>query len=44
MTDAGLEHLAGLKNLGVLRLGGTAVTDSGVAWLKAALPRCNITR
>lgn len=44
VTDAGLEHLAGLKNLGQLHLNGTAVTDKGVANLKAALPKCNITR
>ena len=44
VTDAGLEHLAGLKNLAQLTLGGTAVTDKGVATLKAALPRCNIIR
>jgi WD40 repeat protein/Leucine-rich repeat (LRR) protein len=44
VTDAGLEHLTGLKNLAELRLHGTAVTDAGIAKLKAALPRCNITR
>jgi hypothetical protein len=44
VTDAGLEHRAGLKNLSQLHLTGTAVTDKGVAKLKAALPKCNITR
>jgi hypothetical protein len=44
VTDAGLEHLAGLKNLAELHLKGTAVTDKGVAKLKAALPKCSITR
>jgi hypothetical protein len=44
VTDAGLEHLAGLKNLAQLNLKGTAVTDQGIAKLKAALPNCNISR
>ena len=44
VTDAGLEYLTGLKNLELLTLPGTAVTDKGVAKLKAALPKCNITR
>ena len=40
--DAGVEHLASLKNLAELNLNGTAVTAKGVAKLRAALPGCNI--
>ncbi len=34
MTDAGLEHLSGLKNLQLLDLTGTPVTDAGLKHLK----------
>ena len=44
ISDAGLEHLKGLKNLKVLRLDRTKVTDAGVAELKKALPGCRIDR
>jgi hypothetical protein len=44
VTDVGLKELAGLKSLTILDLGGTKVTDVGVAMLKKALPRCKIQR
>ena len=34
VTDAGLEHLDGLKNLQLLHLSGTRVTDKGMTKLK----------
>ena len=44
VTDAGLEHILGLKYLAELRPSGVGVTDKGVAKLKANLPKCNIIR
>jgi hypothetical protein len=35
MTDAGFDHLVGLKSLHTLGLGDTAVTDAGLARLAA---------
>jgi hypothetical protein len=42
VTNAGLKHLAGLKQLQTLDLGGTKVTDKGKADLKKALPKLEI--
>ena len=42
VTDAGLEHLAGLANLVILDLADTQVTPEGVKKLQEALPECNI--
>ena len=42
VTDAGLKHLAGLKQLRKLDLTGTKVTDKGKADLKKALPNLKI--
>ena len=42
MTDAGLEHLKGLKNLKKLYVWQTPVTDAGVAKLKEALPTVTV--
>ena len=42
MTDAGLKHLAGLKNLASLDLQSSRVTAAGVDELQKALPRCKI--
>jgi hypothetical protein len=42
VTDAGLKHLAALKNLKRLNLWDTNVTDAGAKWLKEALPQCEI--
>jgi len=42
MTDAGLDHLAGLTNLEELNVTGTKVTADGIARLQAALPKCKI--
>jgi hypothetical protein len=39
ITDAGLEHLAGLDALKRLHLGGTEITDAGLAHLRGRLPR-----
>ena len=44
ITDAGLEHLNGLKQLRFLNLTDTHVTDAGVAKLQQALPNCKIER
>ena len=42
VTDAGLEHLKGLKSLVQLDLNSTKVTDEGVEKLQKALPNCEI--
>ena len=44
ITDAGLEHLRTLAQLGVLDLGYARVTDEGVQKLQQALPKCEIRR
>ena len=44
VTDAGLVHLKGLKNLRELRLYGSEVTEEGADDLRQALPNCRITR
>ena len=44
VTDVSLAHLTGLTGVGCsLNVGGTQVTDSGVAELRKALPNCNIS-
>jgi len=43
-TDSGLKEIAKLKKLTTLYLGGKQVTDTGVAELKKALPKCKINR
>jgi hypothetical protein len=42
VTNAGLAHLKGMKELDELVLTNTKVTDAGVAKLQAALPKCTI--
>ena len=42
ITDVGLKELAKMKNLVLLDLEKTQVTDAGVAELKKALPNCSI--
>ncbi|MEK6239056.1 MAG: hypothetical protein N2C14_30440 [Planctomycetales bacterium] len=42
ITDAGLTHLKGLKNLRKLGIRRTQVTSEGVADLQKALPTCEI--
>jgi hypothetical protein len=42
VTDAGLKHLAGVKQLLSLDLRATQVTDKGKADLKKALPKLQI--
>ena len=42
ITDVGLKELAKMKNLVLLDLEKTQVTDAGVAELKKALPNCTI--
>jgi hypothetical protein len=44
LSDAGLKHLEGLAALEHLDLSGTKVTADGVAALKQALPKCEVTR
>jgi len=44
VTDAGLKHLAALKELRILRLFDTHVTDSGVAALQKQLPEVDVKR
>ena len=45
VTDAGLVHLKELNSLTAIRLQGAKnVTDAGVADLRKALPKCQITR
>ncbi len=43
VTDAGLEHLKGLRHLGTLNLAGTKVTEEGVTKLWKLMPECRIT-
>ena len=43
-AGAGLVHLKGLTKLQRLKLGGTKVTDAGVADLQKALSNCKITK
>ncbi|MCL2348462.1 MAG: hypothetical protein FWC50_09410 [Planctomycetaceae bacterium] len=44
MTDAGLKHLTGLKDLEELCLqGSNKVTPEGIVYLQKALPKCKIT-
>ena len=42
ISDAALEHLAGLKKLRWLGLARTGVTAEGVAKLREALPQCAV--
>jgi len=42
VTDASIEHLAGLKYLRKLNLGGTIVTASGKKKLAEQLPKAKI--
>jgi hypothetical protein len=42
ITDAGLEHLKGLKNLKCLWIPGGHVSDEGLEKLREALPHCQI--
>jgi hypothetical protein len=42
INDDGLEYLKGLKNLRVLLIRWTKVTDAGVEKLQQALPNCRI--
>src|SRR5262249_62323112 len=44
VTDSGLAHLKGLKNLVRVRLGKTQVTDEGVSELRRALPDLRVDR
>ena len=44
LTDAGLVHLKGLKNLQRLDLSATQVTTAGVEDLQSALPECKISK
>lgn len=44
ITDAGLEQLQKLPTLVQLSVKGTRVTDPGIAQLKVALPKLNVTR
>ena len=43
ISDAGLKHLAGLRQLESLYIAQTQVTDDGVRKLQDALPECRIT-
>jgi hypothetical protein len=42
VTDAGLTHIAALRNLGRLDLEGSRVTPDGVRRIKAALPQARV--
>ena len=44
ITDAGLVHLKGLTSLTRLDLYGTQITDAGLAEIRAALPKCNVSK
>jgi hypothetical protein len=43
VTDAGLEHLKGLKSLESVHLWQSKVTEPGVKKLQTALPNAKIT-
>ena len=43
ITDDGIKHFAGLKNLTQLKLERTLVTDEGVTQLRKVLPDTNIS-
>ncbi len=43
VADRGLVHLESLRDMKVLVLGKTKVTEGGVARLRAALPGCNVS-
>ena len=42
ITDAGLKDVAKLQQLERLSLSATKITDAGMAYLKKALPKCQI--
>jgi hypothetical protein len=42
VTDSGLEHLAEVKGLTILRLHETRVTPAGVSKLQLAISNCRI--
>ncbi len=42
-TDAGLKEIAKMQKLRSLHLGGTKITNGGVAELKKAMPKCKIS-
>jgi hypothetical protein len=42
LTDKSVRYLKTLRNLKDLRIGGTQITESGVAELKSALPNCQV--
>ena len=44
LTDEGLVHVAALKNVVLLNLRDTQITNAGVAELKKAMPNCTILR
>ena len=44
ITDKGLDHLKSLRNLRLLFLTGTHVTENGVRKLQSALPNCQIDK
>jgi len=43
VSDAGLKHLRGFKQLRSLFLLGSKVTDKGAEALEKRLPKCDIT-
>ena len=43
ITDVGLKEVTKLQNLRSLSLRDTQITDAGVAELKKALPKCEIS-
>ena len=43
VTDGGLKHLSGLRQLRTLDIDQTQVTAAGIAKLRRALPKCEIT-
>ena len=42
ISDAGVDHLAKIKTLRILKLGGTYVTKKGLDQLRRALPDCRV--